>query len=87
MITSIFATVVVGVSMSLLKVPAALLLAVIAGICDFVPVIGFIASSVPAILLGFTVSTNTGLIVALIFVAYHTVGELSHRAVGRTAIG
>jgi predicted PurR-regulated permease PerM len=72
-ITSIFATVVVGVSMSLLKVPAALLLAVIAGVCDFIPVIGLIASSLPAILLGLTVSTNTGLAVAAVFVAYHTI--------------
>ena len=72
-ITSLFATAVVGVSMALLKVPAALLLAVIAGVCDFVPVIGFIASSVPAVLLGFTVSTNTGLIVAAIFVSYHAI--------------
>jgi len=71
-ITSVFATVVVGVSLTLLKVPAALLLAVIAGVCDFVPVLGFIASSIPAILLGFTVSTNTALVVALIYVAYHT---------------
>jgi len=72
-ITSIFATVVVGVSMSLLKVPAALLLAVIAGVCDFIPVIGFIASSVPAILLALTVSTNTGLAVAAVFIAYHAI--------------
>lgn len=71
-ITSLIATAVVGVSMALLKVPAALLLAVLAGVCDFIPVIGFIASSVPAILLGFTVSTKTGLLVALVFVAYHT---------------
>ena len=71
-ITSLFATAVVGVSMVLLGVPAALLLAVMAGVCDFVPVLGFIASSIPAILLGFTVSTNTALTVALIFVAYHT---------------
>ena len=71
-ITSIFATLVVGVSMTLLKVPAALLLAVVAGVSDFVPVLGFIASSVPAILLAMTVSTKTALIVALIFVAYHT---------------
>lgn len=71
-VTSIFAAIVVGVSMSVLGVPAALLLALIAGLCDFVPVIGFIVSSVPAILLGFTVSTNTGLVVALIFAAYHT---------------
>jgi len=72
-ITSIFAAVVVGVSMSLLQVPAALLLAVIAGVCDFVPVIGFIASSAPAILLGLTVSTNTGLAVAAVFVTYHAI--------------
>jgi len=72
-LTSIFAMVVVGVSMTLLKVPAALLLAVVAGVCDFIPVIGFIASSVPAILLGLTVSTNTGLAVAAVFVAYHAI--------------
>ena len=71
-ITSIFATVVVGVSLSLLKVPAALLLAVIAGVCDFVPVLGFIVSSIPAVLLAFTVSAQTAFVVALIFVAYHT---------------
>jgi len=71
-ITSVFATVVVGVSLSLLKVPAALLLAVVAGVSDFVPVLGFIASSIPAILLAFTVSAKTALVVALIFVAYHT---------------
>jgi len=72
-ITSMFAAAVVGVSMALLQVPAALLLAVIAGVCDFVPVIGFIASSVPAILLGMTVSTDTGLIVAAIFITYHAI--------------
>jgi predicted PurR-regulated permease PerM len=71
-VTSLFATAVVGVSMALLKVPAALLLAVLAGVCDFVPVIGFITASVPAVLLGFAVSTNTGLLVALVFIAYHT---------------
>jgi predicted PurR-regulated permease PerM len=70
--TSICATAVVGISMALLGVPAALLLAVLAGVCDFIPVIGFIASSVPAILLGLTVSSKTAVIVALIFVAYHT---------------
>ena len=71
-ITSIFATIVVGVSMALLKVPAALLLGVLAGVCDFVPVLGFIASSVPAILLAMTVSTKTALFTALVFVCYHT---------------
>jgi predicted PurR-regulated permease PerM len=71
-ITSIFATAVVGVSLALLGVPAALLLAVLAGVCDFVPVLGFIASSVPAVLLAFTVSTKVALAVAAIFIGYHT---------------
>jgi predicted PurR-regulated permease PerM len=72
-ITSIFAAVFVLVALSLLKVPAALLLALLAGVCDFIPVIGFIVSSVPAILLGLTVSGTTALIVTGLYVAYHVV--------------
>jgi predicted PurR-regulated permease PerM len=70
-ITSIFAMLFVGVALSVLNVPAALLLAVVAGVCDFVPVLGFIASSVPAILLAMTVSAKTALIVAALYVLYH----------------
>src|SRR3954468_6059137 len=71
--TSIFAFVFVLVSLSLLKVPAALLLAVLAGLCDFVPVIGLIVSSVPAIAVALTVSTTTGLIVLVLYAVYHAV--------------
>ncbi|HZR25149.1 MAG TPA: AI-2E family transporter [Vicinamibacterales bacterium] len=70
--TSIFATVFVLVSLSILKVPAALLLAVIAGLCDFIPVLGFILSSLPALALAFTVSGKTALIVAILYLCYHT---------------
>jgi predicted PurR-regulated permease PerM len=71
-LTSVFATVFVGVSLSLLNVPAALLLAVLAGVCDFVPVLGFIVSSVPAMVLAATVSSQTVFIVGALYVAYHT---------------
>ncbi len=71
--TSIFATVFVLVSLSILKVPAALLLAVVAGVCDFIPVLGFIASAIPAIALAATVSGRTALIVVALYAAYHTV--------------
>jgi len=70
--TSIFAMVFVLVSLSILKVPAALLLAVVAGLCDFIPVLGFILSSIPALALAFTVSGRTALVVALLYIAYHT---------------
>ena len=50
-----------------------LLLAVLAGVCDFIPVLGFILSAAPAVLLGLTVSAGTGLAVAICYVAYHFV--------------
>jgi predicted PurR-regulated permease PerM len=69
--TSIFAAIVVYAALTLLKVPAALLLAALAGICDFVPVLGFIVSAVPAVLLALTVAVPTALIVGAVYVAYH----------------
>jgi predicted PurR-regulated permease PerM len=57
----------------MLKVPAALLLALIAGLFDFVPVIGFIASSIFAVAMALTVSPSTALIVAGLYVGYHLV--------------
>jgi predicted PurR-regulated permease PerM len=71
LVTSLFALVFVLVVLSLLKVPAALLLAVLAGVCDFVPVLGFIVSSVPAVLLALTVAPTTAIIVACCYGAYH----------------
>jgi hypothetical protein len=52
-------------------VPAALLLALLAGVCDFVPVLGFVVSSIPAILLALTVSTGTAIATAAVYLGYH----------------
>jgi predicted PurR-regulated permease PerM len=71
--TSLFAAVVVYVALRLLNVPAALLLAVLAGVCDFVPILGFVVSAVPAILLALTVSPGTALAVIAIYAGYHLV--------------
>ncbi len=69
--TSAFAALVVLLSLKLLHVPAALLLALLAGVCDFIPVLGFAISAVPAILLALTVSPGTAFAVAGVYVAYH----------------
>jgi predicted PurR-regulated permease PerM len=69
--TSIFAAVVVYVALTLLHVPSALLLAVLAGVFDFVPVLGFIVSSVPAVVLGLSVSVPVGLAVTGVYAGYH----------------
>jgi putative heme transporter len=73
MITSLFATIWVLAWLTVLGVPAALLLAVIAGIADFVPVLGFIASVLPAALLALTVSPRAALAVLALYITYHVI--------------
>jgi predicted PurR-regulated permease PerM len=72
-ITSIFALTFVLVVLSVLHVPAALLLAVLAGVCDFIPVLGFAVSGIPALLLAMTVSNTTALMVLAAYGIYHGV--------------
>jgi predicted PurR-regulated permease PerM len=72
-ITSLIAFVCTLVALTLLKVPAALLLALIAGLTDFVPVVGFIVGAVPTLLLALTVSTSTALIVAAFYIGYNAI--------------
>ena len=71
--TSVFAATFVYVSLSLLKVPGALLLAVLAGVFDFVPVFGFICSAAPAILLALNRSPAVALTVAGLYTLYHLI--------------
>jgi predicted PurR-regulated permease PerM len=71
--TSVFATLFTLFWLSILHVPAALLLALLAGIFDFVPVLGFICSALPAVVLALTVSPIVGLVVAGLYVAYHLI--------------
>jgi predicted PurR-regulated permease PerM len=71
--TSVIATVFTYVVLLLLKVPGALLLALLAGILNFIPVVGMILSIVPAFLLALTVSLTTALAVAGIYLAYNAV--------------
>jgi predicted PurR-regulated permease PerM len=61
------------IALWLLKVPAALLLAVVAGVSDFLPVVGFLLGAIPTILIALTVSVPTAIIVAGFYIAYNTV--------------
>jgi predicted PurR-regulated permease PerM len=69
--TSVFATAVTLVALTLLRVPAALLLAVLAGVFDFVPVLGFLCSALPAVLLALGRSVGVAIAVAAVYLAYH----------------
>jgi len=72
-ITSIIAFLTTLAALLALHVPAAMLLAVMAGVSDFVPVIGFILSAIPAVILAFTVSPMTALLVVIVYVVYNII--------------
>jgi predicted PurR-regulated permease PerM len=93
-VTAVLAAIFVFVVMSLLKVPAALLLALLAGIFDFIPLVGVLIAGVPAGLLGLTVSGTVAIVAVLSYGLYHLIEayviaprvygnrlELSHLAV------
>jgi predicted PurR-regulated permease PerM len=57
--------------LSILGVPAVAPLAIIAGLCDVVPVLGIVMATVPAVLLALVVSPGSAIAVLVAYVAYH----------------
>jgi predicted PurR-regulated permease PerM len=72
-ITSVLCAIYVFALLTILHVPDALLLAVLAGIFDILPIIGFFLSVIPALILALTVSPTAALLVALLYTLYHWV--------------
>lgn len=60
-------------SLTILHVPNALVLAIVAGILDVLPVLGIVISCILAVGLALTVSASTAVIVACLYLAYHLV--------------
>jgi predicted PurR-regulated permease PerM len=85
LITSTLSFAVAASVLLALRVPAALPLAVLAFIGDFIPVAGFVISLVPAVLLALTVSPTAALIVAAVYFAYQMCENylISPRVYGR----
>jgi predicted PurR-regulated permease PerM len=71
--TSALAALTAYVFLLILHVPAALLLALLTGLFDFVPVLGIFVSAVPMVLLALTVSTTAGVLTACFNMAYNAV--------------
>jgi predicted PurR-regulated permease PerM len=70
-ITSVLAAIYALIVLEALRVPNAILLALLAGIFDFLPIIGFFLFTIPAALLALTVSPAAALLVAVLYGAYH----------------
>jgi predicted PurR-regulated permease PerM len=73
LLTSLFAAAFVMTALTLLKVPAAFLLAVLAGVCDFVPILGFFVALTPALLVALTISPGTALAVVGAYVVCNAI--------------
>jgi len=59
--------------LAFLHVPGAVLLAVLAGICDVLPLIGFFLFIIPAVAIALTVSPMTAALVGGLYIAYHLI--------------
>jgi predicted PurR-regulated permease PerM len=60
-----------AVLLMILGVPAVAPLAVIAGLCDVIPVLGILLATIPAALLALSVSPGTAVTVLVAYLAYH----------------
>jgi predicted PurR-regulated permease PerM len=69
LINMVVVGVVTGIGLWLLGVPAAIALAVLAGLLEFIPIIGPIIASIPAIAVALMVSPMTALWVTLFYIA------------------
>ena len=72
-ITSLFSFIFSFSVLTVLNVPGALLLAVLAALFDVLPFLGFILAVLPAMLFAFRVSHLTPLYVLLCYLAYHAI--------------
>lgn len=72
-ITSVLCSIFVFAVLQFLNVPAALVLAVLAGLFDVLPMLGFFIFTIPAVLFALTVSPTTALTVLILYVAYHLI--------------
>jgi predicted PurR-regulated permease PerM len=84
-VTSALAAITAYVFLVILKVPAALLLALLTGLFDFIPVLGIVLSAVPMVLLAFTVSATAGVLAIVFNIAYNIVENyyISPKVYGR----
>jgi predicted PurR-regulated permease PerM len=70
-LTSVLSGLFAYIILLVLRVPGALTLAVMAGLLDIVPILGFFLAVIPAMLLAFTISPMSGVYVFAFYLFYH----------------
>ena len=73
MVSMILVAIMIGIGLSIVGIPAALVLGLITGLLEIVPTLGSVLAMIPGVLLALTVSTNTAIIVAIIYIVSQTI--------------
>lgn len=73
MLSIVLITIMLTIGLSLMHIPVALVLAMIAGMLKIIPNFGSLAAMIPGVLLALTVSTNTAILVALLYIISQTI--------------
>ena len=66
-------TVLITVGLTIIGIPMTMVLGLITGILEIVPNFGPLIAMIPGVLLAVTISTNTGIIVALLYIVSQTI--------------
>ncbi len=72
-LSMLFIGVFTGAALSAIGLPAAPAIGLVAGLCEFVPYLGTIVVAIPSILIGFSISTETGIWTAIAIVVIQQV--------------
>lgn len=73
MISMVLVTILISLGLTIIGLPVAMVLGLITGILELVPNFGSVVAMIPGVLLGLTISTNTGIIVALLYITSQTI--------------
>ena len=73
LVSMILITILLAIGLSIIGIPVTMVLSFITGILEIVPNIGPLIAMVPGVLLAITISTNTAILVAILYVACQTI--------------
>lgn len=73
MVSMVLVTIMITIGLSIIGIPAAMVLGLLTGLLEIVPTLGSAMAMVPGVLLGLTISTNTAILVAIVYIVSQTI--------------
>jgi predicted PurR-regulated permease PerM len=73
MLSMVLVFILLSIGLGIMSIPVALVLALLTGLLKLIPNFGSLAAMIPGVLLALTISTNTAIIVALIYMVTQTI--------------